>query len=302
MNAKLLTVIGVGELLWDCFPDRRLPGGAPANVAFHAAQLGAEGLVVSRVGADGDGVALKDHLRRHGLTTRFVQVDRVHRTGAVSVRVDQQGHATYTIHEPVAWDCIEPDQGIAEVSAGRVVFCFGTLAQRAPQSRATIQGLLRSAAMTLSICDINLRPPWYTQEVVEQSLASAQVGKLNETEVQELSQMFGLATSTIPEAAERLRRRFSLQLLCVTRGAAGCLAADDRGIVEIAGKPVTVEDTVGAGDAFTAALACGLGWGWPLEATMALANEVGGLVASRAGAMPSLESEYRALVARLAPA
>ncbi len=301
MKAKSLTVIGLGELLWDCFPDSRRPGGAPANVAFHAAQLGAEALVVSRVGADGDGAALKDHLKCHGLTTRFVQEDRVHPTGTVSVRVDRKGHATYTIHEPVAWDGIEPDPGIVDVASKRAVYCFGTLAQRAPQSRATIQGLLRGAHASLAVCDVNLRPPWYTREVVEESLALAQVGKLNESEVGVLREMFGLATSTISETADRLRRRFSLQLLCITRGAAGCLAASEGGIIEVPGIPVTVADTVGAGDAFTAALACGLGWGWPLEATMRLANEVGGLVAGRAGAMPSLESEYRALVARLAP-
>lgn len=302
MTAGTLTVVSIGELLWDCFPDGRRPGGAPANVAFHAAQLGAEGLVVSRVGADGDGAALKDHLARHGLSTRHVQEDAAHPTGTVSVRVDGQGHATYTIHEPVAWDGIEHDSSIAGISATRVVYCFGTLAQRALPSRATIQGMLRAASASFTICDINLRAPWYTREVVEQSLVLAQCAKLNESEVGVLCEMFGLTTSTISETAERLRRRFALQLVCVTRGAAGCLAAGEGGIIEVPGKSVTVVDTVGAGDAFTAALACGLGWGWPLGVTMELANEVGALVAGRAGAMPSLAPAYRALVARLAPA
>ena len=66
------TVVGIGELLWDCFEDSRRPGGAPANVAFHAGQLGLHGVACSRVGDDGLGEELIRYLHDHGLSTEYV--------------------------------------------------------------------------------------------------------------------------------------------------------------------------------------------------------------------------------------
>jgi fructokinase len=295
-NAEKTVVIGVGELLWDCFADSRRPGGAPANVAFHARQLGLDGVICSRVGSDPLGDELVVHLAGRGLETRFIQRDRLHPTGTVTVSTERADHPTYVIHEGVAWDYLRFDQNWSQLFGQAAAVCFGTLAQRCPESRAAIKSGLAVAESALRVYDVNLRPPWCSRELIEDSLRRAQVVKLNADEMVTLTDLLGLGGSGPDGFSQALRDRFGVTLVCVTRGADGCLlsAPDER--VDLPGRPVQVADAVGAGDAFTAALTFGLLRGWPLPATARLANEVGALVAGRPGAMPELRDEFAALI------
>ena len=293
-----LTVLGIGELLWDCFGDTRRPGGAPANVAFHAAQLGARGQVCSRVGCDDLGDALLDELSEHGVDTRLIQRDASHPTGTVTVDDKRPDHPTYTIHEKVAWDYMEFDE-MAEEAAGRAsAICYGTLAQRSPQSREAVHRTLDAAPKSMRVCDLNLRPPWYDRDTIESSLHRCTIVKLNEGEAQQLAGLFGFGASGAADCAVHLLSRFNIALVCITRGRNGNLLITSEAHVDEPGRRVRVVDAVGAGDAFTAALVCGLLWEWPLAAVSKFANEVGALVASRQGAMPALAAEYRALQER----
>jgi fructokinase len=298
-NAVKTVVIGVGELLWDCFADSRRPGGAPANVAFHARQLGLDGVICSRVGSDTLGDELVHDLAGRGLETRFIQRDRLRPTGTVTVNTERADHPSYVIHENVAWDHLRFDQSWAELFSRAAAVCFGTLAQRCPDSRAAIMRGLAAAESALRVCDVNLRPPWCSPELIEASLRQAQVVKLNANELVTLTGLLGLHVSGPDGFAQALRDRFGVQLLCVTRGADGCLLLSPNERVDLPGKPVQVADAVGAGDAFTAALTLGLLRGWPLSSTARLANEVGALVAGRNGAMPELADEFAALLAGL---
>ncbi len=293
-------VVGVGELLWDCFPDERRPGGAPANVAFHAQQLGATGLVCSRVGQDEPDDALVAHLARHGLSTDALQRDADHPTGSVRIELSEGGEPTYTIPENVAWDHMAFDGSWRVLIQKASAICFGTLAQRHAHSRDTIQRCLREAGSAILIYDINLRPPWYSCEIIEISLRQCHVVKLNDEEAPVLAEMLSLSIGSLERIAAELGDRFEIQTVCITRGSRGCLAFSGGQRVDLPGRTVQVADTVGSGDAFTAALACGLVWGWSLERTASLANAVGTLVATRRGAMPELRSEYAELVARFA--
>ena len=289
-------VLGLGELLWDVFPDGKRPGGAPANVAFQCHQLGLTGRVASRVGDDADGRDLLSFLSGKGLPTDLIQTDPALPTGTVAVTHGADG-PEYVIHEPVAWDALEATPALREAVAGAAAVCFGTLAQRRPATRRAIRGLLTGrGAGPAAVFDVNLRQDLFTAEVLDESLGLADVLKLNEAEVPTVAGLLGLPADPREFCRAAADRWGRLGSVCVTRGANGCLIHECGGAtVEVPADPVTVADTVGAGDAFTAGLIVALLRGADPAACGRFANAVGGLVASRDGAMPDLREEFAGL-------
>lgn len=294
-------VIGLGELLWDCFEDSRRPGGAPANVAFQANQLGNLGVVCSRVGQDDLGREIAEFLEAQGLQSRHLQFDPEHPTGTVTVKLSSHGQPSYTIHEHVAWDSLEFTSDWQSLMQSAAAVCFGTLAQRTSAARETIHRCLRETGPDcLRVFDVNLRQEFYTREIVDASMTLCNVVKLNEDEVKVVRDLLEIQPDEPATIARELISRYGLGLVCVTRGENGCqLISADRD-VQIPGEPVNVIDAVGAGDAFTAGLITALLQGWTLDAAGEFANRIGGLVASRAGAMPSLAAEFAELQAEIA--
>lgn len=294
--AETVDVIGLGELLWDCFPDQRRPGGAPANVAYHAQQLGLSAAVLTRVGTDSLGAELISFLSQQGLSTQLVQRDPVHGTGTVTV-VPRGTTTDYEFLPDSAWDFLQADAAAMAAVSTVKALCFGTLAQRSAVSRENIQRLVAATPETsLRVYDVNLRPPFYEPAWIEASLRLANVVKLNDDEVRTLSSMLGGPEGELA-FAQFLRQTYSLQLVCVTKGEQGALAVSDHEAAVSEGFAVKVADTVGAGDAFTATLIWSRLQNWPLQQGVELANRVGALVASRAGAMPDIRRELQPLLA-----
>lgn len=290
------SIVGIGELLWDCFPERRRPGGAPANVAFHATQFGLEGWICSRVGDDEPGREIREEMRRRGLRTELIQTDPALPTGRVTVDTSDPAAPSYRIHRDVAWDSIGYERGLEEVLKHAAAVCVGTLAQRAEPSRTTIQRCLETASHAVRVYDVNLRADGFRKPWIEHTLDGAQIVKLNLDEVGTLADL--LDKPQDPAAfARALLDDHDLELVCITRAERGCLLCSSSEIVDAPGTEVAVADAVGAGDAFTAALIWARLRDWSLERTARLANEVGALVASRDGAMPELRAEIAALVA-----
>lgn len=289
-------VVGLGELLWDLFPDGPRPGGAPANVAFQANQLGLTGVVVSRVGDDALGRDMLAFLAERGLTTEYVQIDPNRPTGTVSVRGTPTG-PEFTIHEDVAWDRLHFSAPWESFLREADVVCVGTLGQRSAASRDTIARCLQASHARDVVFDVNLRQSWYSKEVIEGTLKRSSVVKLNEAEVPAAADLLGLPTRP-EDFAAGLQDRFGTDTVCVTLGGEGCLAFAKGERLRIPPEPVAVVDTVGAGDAFTAGLIYARLQGWPLERSARFANAVGGLAASKAGAMPDLKEELADLKAR----
>ena len=289
-------LIGLGEVLWDCFPDGQRPGGATSNVAFHATQLGCEGAVVSRVGDDERGRELLRFLAGQGLGVDAIQTDPEKPTGWVTVEVTGEGQHRFIIHEDVAWDQLEFTSQIQQVMASADAVCFGPLAQRSPCSRETIQRCLFETGEDCRIVfDVNIRQHFYDRIGIERSLQAADIVKLNSEEVCLLSDLLEITGGDESEFASRIRDRFGVELLCITRAEAGCCLATATEFVSVPGLKVDLVDTVGAGDAFTAALITTQLENWPLQAAAEFANRVGALVASRAGAMPVLVDEFQQL-------
>ncbi len=290
MKPKL---VGIGEVLWDLLPGGRQMGGAPANFAYHAAALGAEARVVSRVGDDEAGRELIRRLEELGVPTDCIETDPVAPTGTVSVEVAADGQPHFTIHENVAWDNITAEgTGRLAVAAADAV-SFGTLAQRSKTSRETIRALLKKMPPeSLRILDVNLRQHFYSKELIEQSLALANVLKVNETELPKLAEMFQLYGDEQGQIDE-LTRRFKLRVVAYTRGGRGSLLHSEGRWSDLPGLAIRVVDTVGAGDSFTAAMTLGLLAGWDLDEIHHRAREVAAYVCSQAGATPELPEALR---------
>ncbi len=282
------TAVGIGELLWDLLPEGKEMGGAPANFAYHARMLGAEGIIVSRVGADDLGREMLSSLRARGLDVAYIGLDPGFPTGTVSVELAGDGQPRFTIHEGVAWDrlVLGPEH---ESLAGRAdIACFGTLAQRGAAARAAIGAFLgKVPAGCLRVFDVNLRQAYFSRELIIENLKRCDALKLNDSELPVLGDMLGLGGSE-EEKLAGLVRDFRLKAAALTRGEKGSLLCGPDGeMAEHPGvKPERMADTVGAGDAFTAAFAMGLLAGESLATIGEKANRLASYVCSRPGGMP----------------
>lgn len=294
-SSRRPSVVGIGEILWDMLPHGRQLGGAPANFVWHARALGAEAVPVSCVGDDEAGREITGRLRDMGMCCDYVFVDRRHPTGTVDVSLDAHGSPTFVIHRNVAWDFIPFAPALKDLAARADAICFGSLAQRSEASRSTIRAFLEAAGDScLKVFDINLRQSFYSREIVLGSLAAADVLKLNDQEMPVLTKMLEM-NGDRRSAAKELMQRFRLRALALTRGAAGSLLyLDGAAPVDHPGYPVQVADSVGAGDAFTAALTIGLLRGLPPQRISDAANRLAAYVCSQNGATPPVPAELAA--------
>lgn len=300
------TIVGIGEALFDIFDDEQRLGGAPLNAAVHAHQLGSNGMVVSRVGQDDLGMRIAQELERRGMSTAHLQSDPDRPTGTVIVHLSGEGEPEYDILPHVAWDVINFDYDVEDLARRCHAVCFGTLAQRDGQSRNTIYRFLDSSRRAVKLFDVNLRQNYYDRRILTRSLESATAVKLNKSELRTLDEMFHLGGSFDAAAQSLLEKYRNVQWLALTRGPEGTVVYTPDGQThETAPAPVDTSqpgaDTVGAGDATTAALLHGYLRRWPWERTLELANELGAYVASQPGACPPLNDRIKEL-ADLAPA
>jgi fructokinase len=284
-------VVGLGELLWDLFPAGEQLGGAPGNFAYITSLLGDEGIPASRLGQDSLGRDAIHRLGELGLSTEFIQKDTDHPTGTVKVEVDRTGQPRFEISESVAWDFLEWTPQWQNLAQQADAICFGSLAQRSEQSRTTIRRFLAASRKdAVRIFDVNLRQNFYTTQVLAESMKLATVVKLNHEELPKIMRSFQLEERSEEDSARQLLSSHELKLVCVTRGNAGSLLVSANERSEHPGFKVKVADTVGAGDAFTAALVHGYLRGTPLAQINDNANRVGAWVASQSGATPAAKA------------
>lgn len=281
-------VIGIGEVLWDLLPSGPQLGGAPANFACHARQLGAEARMITRVGDDANGRRILERFDEMDINGGTVQVDRQLPTGTAAVRLDAEGTPQFSINDNAAWDALVVTDGALEAVQSANAICFGTLAQRSRGAAATIQQLVVATPFqALRVFDVNLRKGFYSETIIKQSLEIANVVKLNEHELAVLSTMLRLRGGT-NQKMEQLSYDFDLKLVALTRGEKGSLLFQAGNCSDLPGGQVAVVDTVGAGDAFTAALVMGLLNRFSLDVIHRTAAEIASFVCSQSGATPIL--------------
>ena len=302
-------ILGIGELLWDVLPQGSFLGGAPANFAVMAGRLGDHAAILSRIGRDDLGRRAVAQLEPMPADASFLQVDHGHETGRVTVALEN-GQPQYTIHYPAAWDFLEPTEEWARLAERADAVCFGSLAQRSPESRATIQRLVaKTPAQCIRVFDVNLRSPYYTSEVIQESLGLATVVKMNDDEAPRVLKLAGilsngrfdsggLGSKKLRQAADWLLEEItSLEMVAITRGSQGSLLVTRDEWHEHPGRPVDVVDTIGAGDAFTAAIVHYLLRGADLARLNEAGNRWGSWMASQHGAMPEFPEAVRAEIA-----
>jgi fructokinase len=283
-------IICFGETLFDVLPDGAVPGGAPMNVAIHLAYNGHAPLLISRVGKDTFGRELTGFLESKGLSTASLQQDQTHQTGMVEANVSNKLHVTYTIVEPVAWDFIHYDEQLAKSIRKSEVFIYGSLAARHKTTRETLMNYL-PLATGLKVFDVNLRPPHYTPEGVMQLLEQAAIVKMNHQELVEILSWFGMNLEE-KEGMEYLLKRFNKQLLLVTRGENGASLITREGYAEHPGFQVTVEDTIGSGDAFLAMFLHRYLQRMLIPEALSYACAAGAYVATQRGATPKVPETF----------
>lgn len=276
-------VVGIGELLWDVFPDQKKAGGAPINFVYHAARMGAEGCAISAVGNDVFGTEIVMELEKNHISNYIEKVE--HPTGSVLVELDN-GSPTYTIIEGVAWDYLPLTRQAIDLVKRADAICYGTLAQRSAVSHETINTLLSYARPeALRFFDINIRQHYYSKALIEASLEKANVFKLNDEELLLLRPMFGLEGSD-DEVCQWFMQKYNLRYLVLTGGSAFSTIYSETEKSTLATPKVTVADTVGAGDSFSGAFVYSILTGKTLREAHQKAVEVAAFVCTRQGAWP----------------
>ncbi len=241
-------VVCFGETLWDFLPEGKLPGGAPVNVAYHLKQLGKNPAVITRIGNDELGKELKDVYESKNIDTRFFQVDEEHPTGKVFATLKEDNEVEYEIVQPVAWDFIEYTDEVENIVAEADYFVFGSLASRNEKSGNSLLHYLDSAK--IKVLDINLRPPYYTKEILQSLLRHTDILKLNLSELHLLSGWFANLESD-EEMVKFLKKKFDLQIVIVTKGGDGAMLFMHGEFYYHPGYAVKVADTIGSGDSFS---------------------------------------------------
>lgn len=277
-------IIGLGEILWDMLPTGKQLGGAPANFAYHVCRLGGNGWAVSAISDDELGREIKNTLSTKKLNTILEEVNEP--TGTVQVTLNAAGVPTYDITEGVAWDHIPFTERIGDLAKETSAVCFGTLAQRSPESRATIHEFIENMPDgSLKVYDINLRQNYYDEKIISDSLRLADILKINDEELDIVSKMLCLS-GTSEERCRAISREFNLKFVILTMGGDGSkVILEDRVHLSTPGK-INIVDTVGAGDSFTAAFMLSYLRGESIEKAHTLATEVSSYVCTKAGAMP----------------
>lgn len=283
-----MNVVSIGEVLWDVVEHQEYLGGATFNFSAHLSKLGHKVSFVSAVGEDQRGHKVLDNMSALGLTASYVSIDPQHATGVVAVTVDAAGQPSFDLQRPAAYDFPKlTESQFREITSQAIDWIyFGTLHQMSSVAKDLTTALLRRVPHVPRFYDINLRPNSYTPALVRELMTCATVIKLNDAEVAQICQMFDRPCASLEEFCRSYAKVFGWDTVCVTRGSKGCVLLIGDKYWEAQGYETKVVDTVGAGDAFAAALVHGLGSRWPAPQIADFANRIGALVASRPGAIP----------------
>ncbi len=290
-NRRIRMIGCFGEIVVDCFPDKKVVGGAPLNVAAHLKRLEVEVDVISAIGADKNGVLSGQLLEQLQLHDRVTVLSDL-KTGVATISFGESGHS-FEILRGSAWEHIT-----AEGTSAYGVLVYGTLAMVSLENREQFDLLKSKSKTTRSFCDLNLRAPHYDEETIEWSLERADYLKVSDEEALELGQIFGLGDD-ITTILTVLKERWQLQEIYCTLGAQGSISILKDGLFEYSFQrrsDAPIVDTVGAGDAFSASLLYALYFGTERKNIIPQAHEFAAAICTFSGAIPQDTSMYRVFI------
>jgi fructokinase len=288
----------IGEALVDIVRDaggsREHPGGSPANVAFGLARLGVTTTLLTDLGDDERGAAVRRHLESAGV--RVLAERRDHRTSTAEAVLDEQGSATYTFE--IGWDPGLPH----ELPRADVLHAGSIAAFLAPGDAVVLQKMGEWRASATVTFDPNIRPDLVGEHGralrrFEEAAALAHVVKLSDEDAA------WLYPGQTPRAVLDRIVSFGPELVVLTAGAAGSLLETAEVFTEAPAARVEVADTIGAGDSYMAALIAGLGTRRPgglseqeLTGLGRFAAAAAAITVSRPGANPPTRDELQAVL------
>jgi fructokinase len=287
-------VLVIGEILFDVFPDYRRLGGAPFNFAYHLKNFGFNVRFISRIGIDDAGKEILHRLELTGFNLDDMQIDDVHPTGSVKVKLDKSGGHQFDIISDVAYDYIAfiPEYHANLIDEARIIY-FGSLVQRTGSGYKNVQAFLsRNASKKLNFYDINLRPDCYNTDIIEKSLSKTDILKLSTGELEKLMQMRSLKMEN-EQFVQYLMETHSIQTVSLTKGGQGSVLFTNQGSFSTDSTDVIkVVDSVGAGDAYAAMLAAGMLQNWSPQVILERASLFASRICEIKGAIPESSSFY----------
>lgn len=282
-------IVCFGEVLWDVFPNHKKIGGAPLNVALRLQSLENNVSIITRIGDDSEGMEIKQFIKERGVAIENIQIDSTLKTGEVAVELNSKGSASYTINFPRAWDNIQLTEKAKEITKKSDAFIFGSLIARNDVSKNTLYQLLKYAKY--KIFDINLRAPYYTQEVLNYLMNEADFIKFNDDEIFEIADALHFKAESLEETIKFIANHTNSKSICVTKGRHGAVLYYNNTFYYNTGYKIVVVDTVGAGDSFLASLTSKLLKGTSPQEALNYASAIGAIVASSEGANPEIKQE-----------
>jgi fructokinase len=290
----LKKITAIGEILFDIYPDKKIPGGAPLNFLYHIHKITGFGNIVSRISNDELGENVLKFLDNNKINKSFIQKDALHPTGTATVKIDGNNQPSFIIDNERAYDYIELTNELERlVDKQTECFYFGTLAQRNDESRKTIQLLFNKRVKYFH--DLNIRDNFYNRESIELSLKTTDVLKVNFYELKMLNELFLKRPFEINTTARSMLEIFEISLLAVTLGSDGSALFRNNETDYFKPDTVNVIDTVGAGDAFASVLCIGYLQNWSLKKINRLANDFAAEICKIQGAIPSDDGIYNLL-------
>ncbi len=290
-----MNVTSIGEILFDIYPSHKKLGGAPLNFIYHIRKITGGGNIISRVGKDTLGTQAVSEIQKQGVPTQLIQVDNLHPTGTANIKMNESSEPSFVIDTERAFDFIEATEQAEEaINFDTDVLYFGTLSQRSSKSRETIQSYFNRGIKYF--CDLNLRQSFYSEEIVRQSLETADIIKVSYSELQNLNEMLFQTEYNTERVAFELMEQFRISLLAVTRGKDGATLFENGKRNDFSPTDNEIIDTTGAGDAFSSVLCIGFMQGWDLMQINKLANDFAGEVCKIEGALPKNDRIYEELI------
>ena len=285
-------IAAFGELLWDLLPNRKVLGGAPANFIYRINSFGDNGTLLSKVGNDKAGREAREALKRLGVSDENVQTDYEFPTGSVKVKIDNFGNADYNIITDVAYDHIEINAEMIDAFSQASCVCFGTLVQRYGISKNTLRELIHESPDVVKFLDINLRNNCYTAASIEESLKMANILKTNDEELLITKNLLNLKHENLKELAQETIEKYNLEIILCTLGSNGafCLTNDDVFYYD-SGYQISLGDTIGSGDAFSAGFVHYYMNDRPIDEALSFGNAAGAMVATTTGATSPIRKE-----------
>ncbi|MBL7965412.1 MAG: carbohydrate kinase [Prolixibacteraceae bacterium] len=285
-------IAAFGELLWDILPSGKVLGGAPANFIYRINSFGDEGSLLSKVGDDKAGKEAREALKKLGLSDENIQTDYEFPTGSVKITIDKNGIPDFNIITDVAYDHIEINSEMMEAFSQADCVCFGTLVQRYGISKNTLRELIHEAPDVVKFLDVNLRKKCYTATTLEDSLRMANILKTNDEELLITKDLLGLKNESLRDLADEALEKFNLDIILCTLGSNGAFCLTKEGIFYYdPGYQISLGDTVGAGDAFSAGFVHYYMNGYPIDDALRFGNAAGAMVATTTGATSPISKE-----------